>query len=133
MGPMANRVAAAQGAYFTAMGIWPLVSLRTFEAVTGPKLEGWLVETVGALVGCVGSALLAAARRNRVTPEIALLGAGAALALGAVDTVYVARRRIAPIYLLDSAIEAAIVAAWAAAVRAGRRAARRVASSSGVP
>jgi hypothetical protein len=121
MGPFANRVATAQGAYFTATGVWPLVSLRTFEAVTGPKLDGWLVETVGALVGCIGSTLFSAGRRGRVTPEIAWLGAGTALALAAVDTVWVARRRLSRVYLLDAAVEAAIVAAWAIAARAPRR------------
>jgi hypothetical protein len=131
MQPSVERLAASQGAYYLATGVWPLVSLRSFEAVTGPKLEGWLVETVGALVSCVGSTLLLAARRKRVTPELALLGAGSALALAAIETIYVARRRIAPIYLLDAVLEVGLAAGWArAALRRGRsRGVRRVASS----
>jgi protein-S-isoprenylcysteine O-methyltransferase Ste14 len=34
-----------------------LVSRRTFEAVTGPKADFWLAQTVGVLVACIGSAL----------------------------------------------------------------------------
>jgi len=28
-------------------GVWPLVSLRTFEGVTRPKVDSWLVKSVG--------------------------------------------------------------------------------------
>jgi len=130
-----ERLAASQGAYYRATGVWPLVSLRSFEAVTGPKMEGWLVETVGALVSCVGSALLLAARRKRVTPEMALLGAGSALALAAIDTIYTARRRISPIYLLDAVLELALAASWvrAALPHARGGGGRRIASSRAVP
>lgn len=76
---------------------WPLfLSRRAFEAVTGPKLERWLVLTVGTQVTAVGLALGRAAHRDRVTGELRLLGAGAAAELAAIDLVYVARRRISP-------------------------------------
>jgi hypothetical protein len=32
-------IASLQGTYFLATGIWPLVSRRTFERVTGPKVQ----------------------------------------------------------------------------------------------
>jgi hypothetical protein len=41
--------ALLQGGYFLFTGIWPLVSRRTFEAVTGPKKDFWLAQTVGVL------------------------------------------------------------------------------------
>jgi len=41
--------------YFLLTGIWPLLSMRTFEAVTGPKVDRWLVKTVGVLVAVIGS------------------------------------------------------------------------------
>ena len=63
--------------------------------------------------------LVSAAVTRRVTPEIAALAVGSAAGLGAVDTIYAARRRIAPIYLGDAAVEAAIVAAWLASTRRG--------------
>jgi hypothetical protein len=35
-------VALIQGVYFVATGVWPLVSIRTFMAITGPKtISGW--------------------------------------------------------------------------------------------
>ena len=42
-----------------------------------------------------------------------LVAAGSAAALAAIDTVYVAKRRISPVYLLDAVAEIALVAGWA--------------------
>ncbi|HEX9400403.1 MAG TPA: hypothetical protein VF912_09860 [Anaeromyxobacter sp.] len=112
MDPGARTLAWGQGLYWAAAGAWPLVHMPSFEAVTGPKRERWLVRTVGVLVLAIGGALALAARRRRVTPELRLLAAGSAAGLGAIDTWYAARRRISPIYLGDAALEAALVAGW---------------------
>ena len=109
----ANGLAMAQGAFYVATGVWPILHLRSFEAVTGPKAEGWLVKTVGGLIAVAGGALAAAGARGRVTPEIAAVGAGCAAVLAAIDVVYTSKRRIAPVYLLDAAAEAVLMAAWA--------------------
>ena len=110
-------LSAAQAAYFFLTGVWPIVHIRSFMAVTGPKRDLWLVRTVGALIAVVALAIGLAAWRVRaggqVPPEVALLAAGAAAALGAVDVIYVARRVIDKVYVLDAAAEAVIVAAWA--------------------
>ena len=66
-----------QAAVYVLTGIWPWLSMRTFLKVTGPKADLWLVKTVGALVTVVGTVLGLAVLRRQVTPEIALLGAGA--------------------------------------------------------
>jgi hypothetical protein len=100
-----------QGGYYVVTGVAPFVSRRAFEAVTGPKTEWWLVQTVGAIVTAVGAALLSGARSGRITPELRGLAAGCAASLAAIDTVYVARKRIAPTYLLDAAAELAVLAA----------------------
>jgi hypothetical protein len=110
----ARWLALGQGVYYAATGAWPLVSMRTFEAVTGPKRDRWLVKTVGLLIGVIGGSLSFAAARPPVAAPLALLGAASAGALGIVDVVYASRGRISRIYLLDAVAEAAIVAAWAA-------------------
>jgi hypothetical protein len=114
-GPRANALAWTQSAFYLATGLWPIVSLRTFEAVTGPKADGWLAKTVGGLIATAGAALGSAAASRRVTPEIAMVGAGCAATLAAIDLIYVSRRRIPPIYLVDAAVELALVAGWAVA------------------
>ena len=112
MNSRVRRVALVQSAYFLATGVAPFVSRRAFEAVTGPKREWWLVETVGAVVTPIGAALgVAALRREGQTPA-ALLGIGAAAGLGVIDVVHHSRGRLRWTYLIDAAAEAAIVAAW---------------------
>jgi hypothetical protein len=111
-----------QGLYYFATGVWPLVSVETFQLVTGPKTdhlvtgrEGdhWLVMTVGVLITAVGLTLLVAAWRRTRAAELAILAVGCAAGLTAIDVIYVSRGAIAPIYLADAAGEVVLIAAWA--------------------
>jgi hypothetical protein len=111
-------VALAQGAFYAAFGVWPVLHLASFEAVTGPKTDDWLVVTVGALLAVAGAALLVAGARREVAAPLPLLGAGTAAVLLTVDVVYVGNGTIGPIYLLDALAELAIVVAWVVAGRA---------------
>jgi hypothetical protein len=106
-------VAAAQGIFYLATGIWSLVSRRSFENVTGSKSDYWLVQTVGVLVSVIGASLISAGARRQVTPETAALAVGAAGGLAGIDLLYVSRKRIRPIYLLDAAAEAGLMGGWA--------------------
>lgn len=105
-------LAFVQGVYFFLTGIWPLLSIDTFQMVTGPKMDLWLVQTVGVLITVIAVVLLVAAWRRRTTAEVVLLALASAMALGAVDVVFVVRQVIAPIYLLDAAAEAVLVMLW---------------------
>jgi hypothetical protein len=107
------RLARIQAAYYVVTGLLPLVSIRLFEAVTGPKADRWLVKTVGLLVATTGFALALADRRRRLAPELMIVAAGNAGVLAAVDIVYVAKRRISPVYLLDAVAELALLCGWA--------------------
>jgi hypothetical protein len=107
-----TAVAAVQGLFYLVTGVWPLVHIDSFQAVTGPKTDLWLVYTVGLLVAVIGGVLLIAAVRRRVTAEVALLAVGAALALAGIDVVFVAREVIRPIYLADAAVEVLLAAWW---------------------
>jgi hypothetical protein len=108
--PQPRNVLLAQGGYYVATGVVPFISRRLFERVTGPKLEWWLVQTAGVLVTAVGAGVLSATLRRRETPELVGIAAGCAAGLAAVDVVYVAKRRISPVYLLDAVIQLAFVA-----------------------
>lgn len=108
----AETLAIIQGIYFLITGVWPLFSIKTFMAVTGPKTDLWLVKTVGAVLAVIGAVLIVAGRGDEVTSAIALLAAGSAAALACVDVIYAARRVISPIYLADAAAEAALIIFW---------------------
>jgi hypothetical protein len=107
-------LAAAQAIYFGLSGLWPLVSMRTFLEVTGPKTDLWLVKTVGLLVVAVAIALGAAAMRGRVPMEIGLLALASSAFLAAVDINYVAKKVISKVYLMDAAAEIVLMVAWLA-------------------
>jgi hypothetical protein len=110
--PQETRAAKLQGSYFLATGLWPLLSRRTFEMVTGPKADFWLAQTVGVLVATVGGTLVLAERRKRLTHELMFLGVTTAAGLGCVDVFFVLRGRIPKVYLADAAVEAMLVAEW---------------------
>jgi len=114
-----------QGIYYGLTGLWPLVSIETFQFVTGRKTDHlptgheadhWLVMTVGVLVTAVSLALLTGAWRRVVSPEIAVLGIAAALGLTAIDVLYVGRGVIRPVYLVDAGLEVVLVLMWAGVV-----------------
>jgi hypothetical protein len=104
-----SRALLSQGLYYVVTGLWPFVHLRSFEAITGPKRETWLVRTVGALAAAIGVTLLRGSRRS--SRDAKTLSITSALAFAAIDVAYVARRRISPVYLADAALEVAFVAA----------------------
>ena len=81
------EVLTLQGGYYVATGVLPFVSRSAFEALTGPKLEWWLVETVGALVTVIGAALLTGARRGNRSPELLAVAYASATALAAIGLI----------------------------------------------
>jgi hypothetical protein len=112
-----NRVLLAQGGYYVATGVGPFVSRQAFEAVTGPKAEWWLVQTVGGLVTTIGAGLLSSALRRRVSPEVLGVAVGSAITLAGIDIVYVAKGRIAPTYLVDAGAQLGLLAGIAVSLR----------------
>jgi hypothetical protein len=114
-----SSLALLQGSYFALTGLWGLLHDRSFQWVTGPKTDVWLLKTVSVLVTTIGGTLALAGVARRPTPEIGFMAAASAAGLMAIDCYYVARRRISPVYLLDAIAEAGIVAAWIALSRNG--------------
>lgn len=103
-----------QGLFYLATGLWPLVDIRSFQRVTGPKTDLWLVKTVGGLIAVTGGVLASAGLRGRMNAETTGLALGSAAFLAAVDLNYVGKRRISRVYLLDAAAELGLIALWAA-------------------
>ena len=108
--------ATGQGLYYALTGLWPLISMSTFLAITGPKVDLWLVDTVGILVLVSGLVILLAALRRAVTMEILLLAVGSGLGLCAIDIIFVSIGRILPIYLADATAEIILVALYTASI-----------------
>jgi len=103
-----RRLAIAQGAIYFASGLWPIVHLRSFEAVTGRKRDKWLVKANGAILACVGLSLMRSGRKEPARE----LGLTTAAAIAAVEAFYAARGKIGRPYVADAAVELAIAAGW---------------------
>ena len=112
MTALAARLTDLQGLYYVVTGGWPLVSMRTFQIVTGPKTDRWLVRTVSLLLILIGGVLASAGRERRLTPEVRALGAGTAASLAAIDLAYGIPGRISRIYVVEALVELAFIAAW---------------------
>ena len=107
-----HRVLTLQATYYIFTGLWPLVHFSSFELVTGPKTDDWLVRMVGLLVVLIGGTLAVAVRRDAVhTLEITVLAGGATLAFPLIDIWYALSGRISRIYLADAVLELAILSA----------------------
>lgn len=107
-----TATAIIHGGYYFLTGIWPIISIGTFQKITGPKNDLWLVKTVGVLICVIGATLLFAGYKEEIVPSIILLAVVSAFVLAGVDVVYVTKRIIAPIYLLDAFVELLLIAWW---------------------
>ena len=112
-------MAMAQGVVNLVGGLWPLLHVRSFEAVFGPKVDRWLVKTVSGLLVVNGVTLLSSRRSVEGVVVARRLGIGTAAVLAVIDLVYVPVRRISPMYLLDAAVELGWIVAWSKADRSG--------------
>ncbi|RIQ29631.1 hypothetical protein [Jiangella rhizosphaerae] len=110
-----RSLARAQGAFNLAGGLWPIVSVRSFEAVFGPKEDRWLEYTVAGLLSTAGVVQLTAPPGPDGVRLARRLGLGVAATLLAIDLIYVPAGRLRWTYLLDGAAEAGWIAAWVAA------------------
>jgi hypothetical protein len=107
-----DRLARIHGLYYLATGLFPLVSIRLFEAITGPKRDRWLVRTVGALAAVIGAVLLRS--RGRVDRALPV---GSAVAFAGVDIIGTIGGVLRPVYLVDGLIELVLAVAWSRARR----------------
>jgi hypothetical protein len=107
-----RTVSRLQGSFNAVSGIWPLVHMRSFEAVTGPKTDKWLVRTVSGLLVTIGVVQFLSRDGIQDQAVAKRLGIGTAATLAAIDVVYAAKGRISKIYLLDAVVEILWIRMW---------------------
>jgi hypothetical protein len=112
---------AMQGFFCLVLGLWPVISFQTFQAVTGQKPDHWLISVVGMLLAGIGISMLIAAIRRDIAFEVFALGIITALSLCVTDVIFVIEGSIPAVYLLDSVAESLFVTLWVFAIRDLRR------------
>jgi hypothetical protein len=105
-----RRALRFQAAYYVVAGLWPVVSLSSFEAVTGPKTDGWLVHMVGLLAAVIGATLGAGTMtRQRIGVDLLVLSVGSAASFAAIELWYGLSDRIGVIDLADAVLELSLI------------------------
>jgi hypothetical protein len=108
----ALTLARLQGAANLVGGLWPLLHLKSFEAVFGPKTDRWLVKTVSGLLVVNGLTQLEAASAPESIAQARRLGIGTAAVLAMIDLIYAPIGRISKMYLADAVVEVGWIVAW---------------------
>jgi hypothetical protein len=116
-----SRMWIAHAIYFVIGGLWAIVGRRSFEAITGPKVDYWLVRTVGGLLAATGGAIGLAGASQRITPEIRWLAVATSAVLTLVDIIGTATGRVRRVYLLDAVANLVLIGGWLGTTRAGHR------------
>lgn len=107
--------------YYLLTGLWPIISVESFQQVTGRKTDHlvtgrdadhWLLNSVSALIVANAVVFLAAAWRGRISIDVRNLAVATAVALTSIDVIYVYRRAIFPIYLADAFVEIVLILGW---------------------
>ena len=93
-----------QGAYYVGSGLWPVLHMRSFEALTGPKTDRWLVRSYGVLTAAIGVVLLASGR------AAGPVSVAAAVGVAAPETWYtLVQRRLPWPYVADAFVQGAFI------------------------
>lgn len=101
-----------QGIYYFLTALWPLIHIKSFEKITGPKTDHWLVYTVSALIICSSLVFLSTALGPFMEgKEVLILSFSNAIALSIVEIFFSLKNVISKIYLLDAAAEISLVIA----------------------
>jgi len=107
-----KAVALLQGAYDLVGGLWPLLHMASFEAVTGPKTDDWLVRTVAGILVVVGVVLIQNALRGSVGHSVQWIAGGISLVLASVAMISSLAGFISWLYFFDGLIHLAFALAW---------------------
>ena len=93
-------VLIVMGYYYVLTAVWPILHIKSFEFVTGPKTDQWLVKTVSVMI--LGSGIIFIAYQNETSALLAILNA---LGLMIIDVYYSFKGIIRKIYLVDGVVE----------------------------
>ncbi|MGI5267720.1 hypothetical protein ACQEUU_01060 [Nonomuraea sp. CA-218870] len=108
----AARLARAQGVFTVATGLWPSLSMSSYEKVYGTKTDRFLVRAIGSLLVGFGLNQLRAAARPEGLPYARRIGTSVALTQLRLDVVNVLAGRVPATYLVDAAAQAGWLYAW---------------------
>ena len=100
-----------QGMYIFLTAVWPLVDIKSFMLITGPKTDIWLVKTVAVSLICISLLFLLSSRMGeelRVSFTAFVFSFGFAY----IDFYYTLNNTIKWVYALDGIVESLFGLLW---------------------
>ncbi|GAB0157916.1 hypothetical protein CHRYSEOSP005_32100 [Chryseobacterium sp. Alg-005] len=107
-----HLIPLVQGIYFFITGVWPLIHLKSFMEVTGPKTDIWLVQTVAVLILSHSMLFFYIAFKKRILPVYALMGMITTSGLAIIELYYYFQGTLKWVYFIDSVIEILFFIYW---------------------
>src|SRR5690554_6350599 len=94
------------GIYYLITALWPLISIKTFELVTGPKVDKWLVYTVSCLLIAPSFLYIyTGLNEELISPLIIFLAFTNGILLILIDVIFVLKKVIWKTYLVDAILQ----------------------------
>jgi hypothetical protein len=101
-----------QGLYYFLTGFWPILHMKSFILVTGPKVELWLVKVFGMLIAVAGICMLIGGLQRKYNTPLFTLGILGAIGFIIFEIFYVWTETIPSIYLADAAFQFVLLLGW---------------------
>lgn len=107
-----SAVSYAQGIYYFLSGIWPVVHINSFMAVTGPKTDLWLVKTLGGIIAVCGIWFFIVAYYKKIGFRVTFLGVALASAFAFSDFYFSLTNQISIVYMIDGLAQVMLIIGW---------------------
>lgn len=101
-----------QAVYYLVTGLWPLIHLKSFFEVTGPKTDVWLVQMVGVLIFSYSILFFYMAFTRRLLQVHAVVGSLIAFGIGCIELYHYLQGTLRGIYYVDFIIEVCFFMYW---------------------
>ncbi|WP_394673772.1 hypothetical protein [uncultured Chryseobacterium sp.] len=101
-----------QAVYYFVTGLWPLVHLKSFFEVTGPKTDVWLVQMVGALIFSYSILFFYMALTRQLLHIHAVVGSLSSFAIGCIEFYYYLQGTLRGVYYVGFIIETCFFMYW---------------------
>jgi hypothetical protein len=100
-----QRTLLALSGYYVATGLWAVISPSSFQKVTGPKTDIWLLKAFSLLIAVVGGIVGILSRRSESLGEARFLAISSAATFAGIDVYYSTKGTISKVYLLDAVVQ----------------------------
>jgi hypothetical protein len=101
-----------QTVYYLITALWPLIDIKSFMVVTGPKTDTWLVKTVAVVLLAITCCFITQLITKANPLPTAILAIACCVGLTYIDCYYALNGTISKIYLLDAVLEIIFLVLW---------------------